>query len=248
MAEYIHLRNAPITEALIDIRVRVKADFDVHEFESLHETIAGQYPDKKKRQKWEGRFEFGKGKTEVSPGSESIDAYIFTSSGGKQIFQARIDGFTFNRLRPYETWETFRDEAFRLWKLYRGVLSSDITRVALRYVNKFDIPLVPEPLKDFNEYLTAAPIVPEGLPQGVSSFLTRVVINEPTIDASAIITQAFEQIVDPRFLPIILDIDVFRQRDLISEEEAWQTLETLCDFKNKIFFESITEKAKELFK
>jgi uncharacterized protein (TIGR04255 family) len=45
-----------------------------------------------------------------------------------------------------------------------------------------------------------------------------------------------------------LDIDVFKQRDVIGEEDAWQTLEALRDFKNKIFFESITEKAKELFK
>jgi uncharacterized protein (TIGR04255 family) len=248
MAEYSYLRNAPITEALIDIRIKVRDEFDVHRLESLHEATADQYPAKKERRKWEGRFEFKKGETPISAGTETIDGYIFTSTDGKQIFQARIDGFTFNRLRPYEKWETLRDEAFRLWQLYKTVLSPEITRVALRYINKFDIPLFPEPLRDFNEYLTAAPIVPEGLPQGVSSFLTRVVINEPTIDAAAIITQAFEQLVDPRYLPIILDIDVFKQWDHISEEEAWQTLEALRYFKNKIFFKSITEKAKELFK
>ncbi len=248
MAEYSHLRNAPITEALIDIRIKVRDDYDVHQIESLHEEIASQYPAKKERRKWEGRFEFKKGETPIPAGSETINGYIFTSANGKQIFQARIDGFTFNRLRPYETWEIMRDEAFRLWKLYRTKLRPDITRVALRYINKFDIPLFPEPLRDFSEYLTAAPIVPEGIPQGVSSFLTRVVINEPAIDASAIITQAFEQIVDPKFLTIILDIDVFKQKDHISEEEALQTLEALRDFKNKIFFKSITEKTKELFK
>ncbi|OGW55914.1 MAG: hypothetical protein A2Y81_08020 [Nitrospirae bacterium RBG_13_43_8] len=248
MAKYSHLKNAPITEALIDIRIKIRDGFDVHKLELLHGVTAAQYPDKKKRHKWEGRFEFKKGEAPISAGTETIDGYIFTSANGKQLFQARIDGFTFNRLKPYETWEAFRDEALRLWGLYEGLLSSDITRVALRYINKFDIPLFPEPLRDFNEYLTAAPIVPEGLPQGVSSFLTRVVINEPTIEAIAVITQAFEQLVDSRYLPIILDIDVFKQRDRISEEEAWQTLEALHDFKNKIFFESITEKAKELFK
>jgi uncharacterized protein (TIGR04255 family) len=120
--------------------------------------------------------------------------------------------------------------------------------VGLRYINKFDIPLFPQALRDFNEYLTAAPIVPEGLPQGVNSFLTRVVIHDPEIDAAAIITQAFEQIIDPKFIPIILDIDAFKQKDRIGEEEAWQALEELRHFKNKIFFSSITEKAKELFK
>ncbi|VAW13401.1 hypothetical protein MNBD_BACTEROID05-832, partial [hydrothermal vent metagenome] len=42
--------------------------------------------------------------------------------------------------------------------------------------------------------------VPPELPQVVSSFLTRVVIHEPSIGANAIITQALEQIVtdDPK--------------------------------------------------
>lgn len=248
MVEYTHLRNAPITEALIDIRIKVKEGFDVERFRALSDAIAGQYPDKKTRHRWEGRLEFKKGEGPISSGAEAIDGYIFTSADQKQIFQARIDGFTFNRLKPYDKWDSFRDEAKRLWQLYGGLVAPEIVRVALRYINRFNIPLFPQPLRDFSEYLVAAPIVPEGLPQGVSSFLSRVVIHDPETDADAIITEAFEQIVDPKFLPIILDIDAFKQKEQISEEDAWQTLEKLRHFKNDIFFKSITEKAKELFK
>jgi uncharacterized protein (TIGR04255 family) len=247
MAEQSTLRNAPIMEALIDIRIGIKEGFDVNRFLSLHEAITDQYPEKKTRHKWEGRFELKRGEALVSSGTEAVDGYIFTSADEKQLFQARVDGFTFNRLRPYEKWDSFRDEAFRLWRLYRDLTSPQIIRVALRYINKFDIPLFPYPLRDFSEYLTAAPIVPEELPQGVSSFLTRLIIHDPGIDAAAIITQALEQIIDPKFLPIILDIDAFRQKEVFSEEEAWLTLEKLRHFKNRIFFASITEKAKELF-
>lgn len=247
MIEYPLLKNAPITEAIIDIRIKLKEDFEVERFLSLYDAISDQYPEKKTRHKWEGKFEFKKGEGPVSSGTEAIDGYIFTSADAKQMFQARSDGFTFNRLRPYEKWEVFRDEAFRLWKLYRELVSPEIFRVAVRFINKFDIPLFPQPMLDFNEYLTAAPIVPDGLPQGVSSFLTRVVIHNPDVDETAIITQAFEQIVDPKFLPIILDIDVFQQKETISEEDAWQMLEELRHFKNKIFFASITEKARGLF-
>jgi uncharacterized protein (TIGR04255 family) len=247
MAEYSLLPNAPITEALIDIRIKAKEDFDVAHFLTLHDAISGQYPEKKTRHKWEGRFEFKKGETPISAGTEKIDGYIFTSADGKQIFQARIDGFTFNKLKPYDKWETFRDEALRLWELYKDLISPEIIRVALRFINKIDILLFSQTALDFDDYLTAGPIVPKELPQGISSFLTRVVIHDPEIDAAAIITQAFEQIVDPKLIPIILDIDVFRQKEVISEEEAWQTLEKLRHFKNRIFFASITEKTKELF-
>lgn len=247
MAEYSLLRNAPITEALIDIRIKPRDDFSVEHLQLLHDAISGQYPDKKERHRVEHKFEMKKGEPtpKVLHSSDKIDGYIFTSLDHKQVFQARIDGFTFNRLKPYEKWETFRDEAVRLWRIYKDLVSPKIIRVALRYTNKFDIPL---PIKDFNEYLVSAPIVPEELPQGVSSFLTRVVIHNPGINAAAIITQAFEQIVDPKFLPIILDIDISKQEsEEMSEGDAWDTLEELRDFKNKIFFASITEKAKELF-
>ncbi len=247
MAEYPLLRNAPITEALIDIRVKILSDFNVEQFQSLHDAIATQYPDKKKRHKWEGKLELKNGASQISASTETIDGYLFTSADGKQIFQAKIDGFTFNRLKPYEQWETFRDEALRLWKLYRDTISPEIIRVALRFINKIDIPLSPQTVLDFDDYLTAGPIVPKELPQGLSSFLTRVVIRDPDTDALAIITQAFEQIINPKFVPIILDIDVFKQKEVISEEETWQTLEKMRHFKNRIFFTSITEKAKELF-
>lgn len=248
MAEYSLLPNAPIIEALIDIRIKAKEDFDFASFLTLHDAISGQYSEKKTRHKWEGRFEFKKGETPITASTEKIDGYIFTSADGKQIFQARIDGFTFNRLQPYDKWETFRDEAFRLWKLYNDLVSPEIIRVALRFINKIDIPISSQTALDFDDYLTAGPIVPKELPQGISSFLTRVVIHDPETDASAIITQAFEQIVDPKLIPIILDIDAFKQKEVFSEEEAWQTLEKLRYFKNSIFFASIKEKTKELFK
>lgn len=245
MAKYTHLEKAPITEALIDIRIKVRDNLRVEQLESIYNSISGQYPDKKARHKWEGKFELKKGEPPVSLGTETIDGYIFTSADQKQIFQARIDGFTFSRLKPYGTWEQLRDEAHKLWQIYRETTSPEITRAALRYINKMEIPLSG---KDFSEYLTSAPIIPEGLPQGVSSFLTRVVIHEPLINAAAIITQALEQVVNPNFIPIILDIDVFKQKsEGLSEKDAWDTLEKLRHFKNKIFFESITEKTKEVF-
>lgn len=245
MVKYPVLSKAPIAEALIDIRVKVRDDLKTEQFDSIYNSISREYPVKKTRSKFESKLEFKKGESPLSAATETIDGYIFTSDDQKQIFQARLDGFTFNRLKPYETWERFRDEARKLWGKYKELTSPEIIRVALRYINKMEFPL---PIKDFNDYLTAPPTVPAVLPQGVNSFLTRIVIHEPVIDAGGIITQALEQIVNPNMLPIILDIDVFKQKsEGIKEEEAWQTLEKLRHFKNKIFFESITEKARRLF-
>ncbi|MFQ5787653.1 MAG: TIGR04255 family protein [Thermodesulfobacteriota bacterium] len=174
-----------------------------------------------------------------------IYGYRYITSDKKQIVQARLDGFTFSRLKPYIKWNDLRDEAHKLWRLYQEATSPEsITRVALRYINNLNIPL---PIRDFGDYLTAPPTIPEGLPQGVGSFLTRVVMLEPSIGANAIITQALEQIAPGR-APIILDIDVFKlQEKGIEEKEAWDTIEKLRHFKNKIFFKSITNRLKEMY-
>ncbi len=248
MAEISLLQKAPITEALIDIRVKIKDEINSEIFLKLYDNISDRYPKKTIRHKQEGKIEFKKGEPPISSMSDTVLGYSFVSTDGKQIFQARLDGFTFSRLNPYDRWETLRDEAIELWQKYRELIFPEITRVALRYINKFNIPIDPATPIQFEDYLKTSPIIPEKLPQGVSSFLSRVVIHNPEIDAAAIVTQVFEGIIDPKFIPIILDIDVIRKKEMLSEEEAWDTLEKLRNFKNNIFFESITEKAKELFR
>lgn len=243
MSQQVHLRNAPVTEALLDIRVRFSEDLELPRLLSLAPQVSARYPTRRDRHQITGRFEVKEGHP-TSAATETIDGYMFFSADEKQVFQARKDGFTLNRLKPYENWESFRDEAKRLWDLYRRLSSPEILRIGLRYINKIDIPM---PVHDLIDYLPAAPVIPKGLPQNVNSFLTRVVLSEPTLQASAVITQLFEQIVDPNFLPLMLDIDVFMDRGLIEEDEAWKVFEQLRELKNAIFFSSITEKTKELF-
>lgn len=159
-----------------------------------------------------------------------------------------MDGFTFSRLHPYITWKQLRDEAYRLWKIYTDITSPElINRVAVRYINNLNIPM---PIGDFGDYLTAPPIVPEKLPQGISSFFSRIVLPKPSINSFAIITQALETIIDSsKSLPIILDIDAIHLNpDDLSEKEAWNKLEELRHYKNEIFFNSMhLNKIKELY-
>ena len=100
-------------------------------------------------------------------------------------------------------------------------------------------------MRDFSDYLTAAPSIPEKLPQGISSFFTRVVLPDPTTGAVAIVTHALESVVTPKVVPIIIDIDVFIERTFENHEKAWATIDMLHDMKNLIFFESVTDKALE---
>ncbi len=245
LENYPILKKAPITEALIDIRVKLPSDFDVKNINSIYESIKNQYPGTHEQKISKVKFE-PKAKDIAKPSKPEINGYRYISSDKKQIVQAKLDGFTFSRLHPYIKWEDLLDEAHRLWQLYKDIACPEsITRVAVRYINNLNIPM---PIKDFDDYLTAPPTVPEGLPQGVSSFLTRTVIHEPSFGANAIITQALEQVVTD-VAPVILDIDVFKLESKgIVEKDAWEIIEKLRHFKNKIFFSSITDNLKEMYK
>lgn len=138
-------------------------------------------------------------------------------------------------------------EARRLWDLYRQTVApTSIERIALRYINRIELPL---PFSDFTEFILTAPEIAPGLPQELSHFLMQLHIPSPSRDAMVIITETIEKPEgDPSILPFILDIDAVSKRRLTADDESlWERFESLHDLKNEIFFHSITDKAKELF-
>lgn len=179
-----------------------------------------------------------------------VVGYRYETGDGTRVAQFRTNGFTFSQLEPYTRWEDLKTEAQRLWQIYSSIVTPDvITRVATRYINILRIPVAASDGAglQLGSFLTAPPQVPGSLPQDLGSFLTRVVILEPSINAVGIITQALENFEDGH-APVALDIDVFMTRHFeTTTDQFWTQLDDLRSFKNRIFFESITDKTVELF-
>lgn len=247
MSDLIRFPRAPITEALLDIRVKLPAHIDLTRLATFHDAVKDRYPSKQERVSWQGGFQIKPGAgPEMLPSSGGPDGYLFTSTDGRQIVQTRLDGFTFNRLKPYDKWEALRDEARELWQQYVRIAQPEtVTRLALRYINRIEIPL---PMKDFKEYILTTPEITPELPQGLESFFMRLVIPDPKTQAVAVVTEMMEPIAaSSKALPLILDIDVFREAAFDVNDRIWETFESLRSLKNDIFFKSVTPKAKELF-
>ncbi len=239
--------KAPITEALIDIRVQLPGNVSLTDLETLHKGIKAEYPDKKTRQMWEGTFEVRNEKEPLQTTDFRVDGYAFITSDGRQVVQYRLDGFTFSRLRPYSKWEEVHPEARRLWDIYRTATKPLlVTRLAVRYINAIEIPLK---TFDYDDYFTAAPKIPEGLPQGLQHFFTRLVIPFPNRGAVAIVIQTPSGKQDPVNTAILLDIDVFEEVSLSPEDaRIYEIFSVLREIKNEVFFKSVTERTKELFR
>ncbi len=247
MREPHHLNNAPIREALIDIFVGFPKDADralqLKLLQSLVERVSAEYPNV--HNVAEGQFQLDL-KENQGRFEQNILGFRCLNADKTRAVQFRKDGFTFNWLRPYTQWEDFRKLTEEMWHLYREATNpTKVTKLGVRFINDLALPT---PFDTFGEYLVAAPIVPNGLPQQVSRFVTRVTIENEEPTATATITQAFEGVTEPDRVNVILDIDTRIQSDFDpGDASIWPRLDGLRNFKNKIFFASLTEKAVRLF-
>jgi len=248
MAQQRHLKNAPITEALIDIRVKLPDEFEISQFEPIKKEIENQYPIFEEQRSFKHSHAFKEGKPKnFSFEDMGVQGFFFKTADKIKIAQFRLDGFTFNHLKPYSDWETIFEEARRLWTLYKEITSLElITRLAVRYINHLKLPL---PIDNFADFFTAPPTVPEGLPQSLIKFQSRNVIIEPENQIIANITQASdEKGSDSQNLNVILDIDTLKNVNYRAEnKQMWDIFENLRKMKNDIFFKSLTEKTVRLF-
>jgi len=94
------------------------------------------------------------------------------------------------------------------------------------------------------------PEVAPSLPQSLKTFFMRLEIPDPARQAIVIITETIQPPPEGKeILPFVFDIDVVRESSFSPTDPAlWQALEELRDLKNESFFNSLTYKARELFK
>jgi len=244
--DYPHLSSAPITEAIFDIRVKSRPNFQVSDFAGLKTDLQEIFPKFEERRGGQVTFRFGPPGSEVASQPPNIQdlglqGYFFKSEDEKLIAQFRVDGFTLNRLQPYNSWGELESLARNLWAKYISIAQPDaITRCGLRYINRI---VINQEHINFDEYLGAAPQIPSELPQALNDFLSRVTIVDDKAQIAARVTQAFEPRTSNASVPIILDIDAFTiPNKSLNDSILWDVFSELREFKNKIFFNFLTEK------
>jgi len=243
-------KNPPIQEALLDVQVTLPANVTLETLKKFHDGLESRFPEKQERISWQQGFQIsGAGDTNAISSSRSVDGYLFVSKAEGKIGQARRDGFTFNKLRPYSNWETFSAEARELWERYVTLAHpAAVHRVSVRYLNRIGLPM---PLQDLRDYCLLLPDLPPALPQSISDFFLRFALPVPDAPSASIISLTFEPpLPGATVLNLIFDNEaayVFGSLN-VDTELIWSKLAALRDLKNKVFDASLTEKAKELFR
>ena len=250
MTEPEHLARAPIVEAALAIGATFANPVDQETLASFQGRLGGRYPNKEVRISWTGQVKVtpdAAPQFALAPGSGPA-GYLFKTADAKQGVQALKDGFSFSRFRPYQDWDTFSKEARDLWERFAVLTKPEkVHRIGLRYINRLELPL---PFGDFKEYLLTVPEIAPELPQALASFFFRVVMPLDDLKAFGTITETtVEAEATKAVVPVILDVDVFRTGTFpTAADKLWPSFDQLRVAKNRLFFKSLTDKAKDLFR
>ena len=109
-----HLKNAPIREALIDIRVELPENLTAEVFSMLAKEHQGDFPSQGKARRFKAGFEFRDDGKAIAHAAHdaSFEGVRLSNENGNEIVQFRTDGFTFNKLKPYTSWDDIYPETF----------------------------------------------------------------------------------------------------------------------------------------
>jgi uncharacterized protein (TIGR04255 family) len=247
-----HYNRAPSTETIVDLRVTLPEDFYAGKFKGIYSRIKDRFP--QKRPFYERNLIFKSDDLvldELSLTEKALqrrNGFLFRNEDDSQAIQVTSEGFSFNQLAPYESWEELNDEIKSLWEIYKEVCRPlYLTRVASRNVYQIDIPVDGQCI-ELKDYLSTVPEVSPNLPEkAVKTFFMQVEIPQQDLDCTLIINEAIAPPINSDVVTVILDVNLFRQQIWESDDEGiWQFLEKLHQRKNEIFEASITERIREL--
>lgn len=232
-----HLDRAPITEAILDINV--EGDTKLEVTDAFSKQVAHSYPDASPVFAIEAFFSVTPGQSGMSGSQSSPIGRICWNTEKTRAVQARINGFTVNHVKRYESWTVLRTEAASLWEQYTSLVKpKKVTRLALRYINRLTLPAS----GNLGQYMLTHPTLGPSLPQEMGNFLMRVEVPF-TPKRVVIITQT----VVPRppeshERDLILDVDAVSQEEFDAEDPLiWHELDQLHTMKNQCFFGSLQE-------
>ena len=240
MATPRHLGSAPIVEAALEFQVNLPASTDVAATLATHSQISDRYPDAELATEESLLVQMGPNSPiSAKPPISKPFGHRFKSSDGTRLVLFGLQRFSFHWLKPYGSWEALRDEARRLWSIYCDALKpTAITRIGVRNTNHVSIPLQAQ----LEKYLVPGPMVPPDLPQSIRSFLYRVEIVDEAHERLGIISQAFRGLTQEGELSILLDVDAIRVGAFRPNDNSpWVIADGLRDFKNDLFYNSVTD-------
>ena len=250
MNQHPHLSKAPITEAIIEFAVVAREAVTVEDLSAVKRRLESTYGTCIPLYHFEGRvtFDAATGETRDKTHDKWHIGFRSEARAGKLV-TFTLESMSFHKLAPYSSWKEVFGEAWQTWESYRRDFRPETTRrIAARYINRLELP-VPTKLE---EYVAGPP--PLAGEYAVAGYVKRVNIREKKTNLLANVIQALE--VPPAEetgvskVVIILDNDVYTTKafDPSDDSKIKTAFEQIHGLKNRLFYESITNRVVEEYK
>jgi uncharacterized protein (TIGR04255 family) len=238
-----HFERAPVVEAIVDIQISILAEDSLGRIKGMRLPLG--YRLAHEIRAFSGQFNVQE--PPVASVSTSALGYAFVSEDTKFVTQARLNGFTFSRMAPYDRWETFIQEAQTVWNLYREAIGeSAVTQFSVRFINKLHLPNSVE----ISLYLKTFPEISKDLPQSLQNSFMRVeLILSGQFTGGVLVVQEFLTNSDKEgHVGMILDNELRFPLGgpPLSDTWIWKRIDSLRELKNQVFRGSITQKLEEM--
>jgi len=241
---YPKLKSPPIHEAVLDIRVRARAGASPALLDSLKDLFRPRFPMVEPLNAWQATFEIRPHAVPSTRAVEQLVGLLFRTEDAKFVLQTRVDGLTLSRLSPYTSFDEILPVFMECWSVYSRLIEpTAATRLALRYINRFDVP----PAGILESYLRIVPRPPIG-DSRFTAFFHRDAYRLNDRNLSANVSTALEPSLDGRSTTLMIDIDAYREGPLpLSGDSLPSLFAELRELKNRIFFSLLADQALERF-
>jgi uncharacterized protein (TIGR04255 family) len=263
-SDFEHFPHAPIVEAVIEFRARVELPWDET---TVTDRLRRELPEYSNHQPMrEFSFAVSMSSPAALPVQSSSDVSGAAASGPSavgedhgwigvraltadnlQVANFSRDLFSFSRLKPYGTWETFSSEALRLWAVHQALSGiSHVHRLGVRFINRIEVPADDVMFDDYFEGLGTSP-----LELDTTGFLHQHSFAVPNEPYGVNLARTFQPPgpPDPTRLALLLDIDAFTSEPFPADPGMIAgRLVRLRTLKNEMFRGSLTDRAMDLFR
>lgn len=239
-------RNPPIIQAVCEYSFEPSQTWDWTVPGLFYNEVKDDFP--KKREQNVLHVELQAGPNVMPPAVKGGMASVqFLTEDEKTLIQVGPDAIAAHRLRPYTGWENFKPIILRAVEVYTKVAKpTGIRRLGLRFINRIEIPGKTE--VRIEDYLLAAPKVPEELPQTFGSWAQRVEIPYTQLEGALRLQSGSVRAEDRKGAVFMLDLDfVSGVNQPLPLGEAERRLEIAHTEVERAFEACITNEARRLF-
>lgn len=238
-------KNPPIDEALCAFYFAMGTEWDLTLPGRLHERISAIYDGKPRQQSgFEARLEQNVQDSTLAF-RQATQRVQLPNRAGNRLAAIGPESLSIHMLRPYGGWdEEFKGQIQQVCDAFTEVSDAEISRLALRYINRIEIPETYCPL---NEYFALSMNLPDDYPQPLRGFFHRVESNIDDTQVSLALTFANTNAPEGKSA-FLLDLDLtWTLSEPTTLNDAAERMDQLRTMERDVFESMITDKARSLF-